>query len=377
MCTIRMKSKTKQFGTAVPNLFIDRFMNSLDGSFIRVYLYLLRHYTGSNPNRRDSAELSVSTMADRLCCMESDIHRALRELQNKGLLDVSFDEKKRVTGIELVDLFEYEEDAAPIVPEQSDAYSSAESAPVTEATVAPAESKPDYSVMEKAFSVTSEIQDRFAKDPAYEGLTDLLEQLLNAPMSPDLYRLMLFTYDGLHFPMDLIVFLFSYCIELGKTSPKYISKVAVTWAENGISSDKEAEQFVLGYDSAVRVVRAQFGLRKDLGKVQLEFIQRWSRSWSMPVELIEEACRRTVLNTNEASFSYAEKILSDWHEAGFTTLAEVQEADSNRPQKAPRGKRGTAGDTHAAANAFNSGYQQREYTAEEYSALELAMRKRH
>ena len=51
MCTIRMRSKTRQFGTAVPDIFIDRYMNELDGSFIRVYLYLLRHYTG--PYRPD------------------------------------------------------------------------------------------------------------------------------------------------------------------------------------------------------------------------------------------------------------------------------------------------------------------------------------
>ena len=376
MCTIRMKSKTKQYGTAVPNIFIDRYMNELDGSFIRVYLYLLRHYTGSNPERRDSAELSVATMADRLRCMESDIHRALRELKRVGLLDVSFDERNRVTGIELVDLFDIP-DEAPVAPAVSEDTAAAATTPAP-ADDAETDETPDYSVMEKAFAVTNEIQDRFEKDPAYKGLTDLLEQLLNDQMSPDLYRLMLFAYDGLRFPKDLVVYLFDYCIELHKANPNFMRSVAVNWAANGITSEEDAKRFVLQYDSAVRVVRDQFGLHKTLGKGQIEYIQRWSREWGMSAALIEEACRRTISNTGDPSFPYAEKILSIWHDSGLTTLEEVQDADGNRSAKSTRtGRRAQAAGTAAPANRFNSGYEQREYTAEEYSALELAMRKRH
>ncbi|MBO4653122.1 MAG: DnaD domain protein [Lachnospiraceae bacterium] len=397
MCTIRMRSKTRQFGTAVPDIFIDRYMNELDGSFIRVYLYLLRHYTGSNPERRDSAELSVSVMADRLRCMESDIHRALRELKKLGLLDVSFDANNRVTGIELIDLFDVtaepqdtEYDLTPAEtasPVREAAVSGRTNAVGTVAAAAAsddedeAEDRPDFDGMEKAFTVTNEIQDRFEKDPAYSGLTDLLEQLLNAPMSPDLYRLMLFAYDGLRFPKDLVIYLFDYCIELHKANPNFMRKVAVNWAANGISSEKEAQQFVLQYDAAVRVVRDQFGLHRTLGKGQLEFIRRWSREWSLPAELIEEACRRTISNTGDPSFPYADKILSSWHDAGFKTLDEVRAADENRPQKQSRTDRRSGdseqGSAGAPKNAFNSGYSQRDYTPEEYSELELAMRKRH
>ena len=400
MCTIRMKPKTKQFGTAVPNIFIDRYMNELDGSFIRVYLYMLRHYTGSNPDRRDSAELSVATMADRLRCMESDIHRALRELKRVGLLDVSFDAQNRVDGIELIDLFAMEDaDTYPAADEnprtEEDSLYSAVPAQASETTVAeataaqdtalavkqPADTAkpgPDYDGMEKAFAVTNEIQDQFEKDPAYQGLTDLLEQLLNDTMSPDLYRLMLFVYDKLRFPKDLVIYLFDYCIELQKANPKYMRKVAINWAENGISSEKEAKEFVLQYDSAIRTVCDQFGLHQTLGKGQLEYIRRWSREWKMPLPLIEEACRRTMSSIGKPSFPYAEKALKAWREAGFTTLDEVRAADESRPRRTARSER-NAGDNASGnpKNAFNSGYEQREYTAEEYSALELAMRQRH
>lgn len=398
MCTIRMKSKTKQFGTAVPNIFIDRYMNELDGSFIRVYLYMLRHYTGSNPDRRDSAELSVAVMADRLRCMESDIHRALRELKRAGLLDVSFDAQNRVNGIELIDLFEMAEepettpypaasddDSRPAnagrYPANTQAQDTAADPAAQDSASAetdaenPAESDPDFDGMEKAFTVTNELQDRFEKDPAYQGLTDLLEQLLNAPMSPDLYRLMLFAYDGLRFPKDLVIFLFDYCIELQKANPKYMRKVAINWAANGISSEKEAQEFVMQYDSAIRVVCDQFGLHQTLGKGQLEYIKRWSREWKMPLPLIEEACRRTMSGIGKPSFPYAEKALKAWLEAGFTTLEEVRAADGNRPRKARSDRSADASGN--PKNAFNSGYEQREYTAEEYSALELAMRQRH
>ena len=95
----------------------------------------------------------------------------------------------------------------------------------------------------------------------------------------------------------------------------------------------------------------------------------------MPLPLIEEACRRTMSGIGKPSFPYAEKALKAWLEAGFTTLEEVRAADGNRPRKARSDRSADASGN--PKNAFNSGYEQREYTAEEYSALELAMRQRH
>ncbi|MBQ6661186.1 MAG: DnaD domain protein [Lachnospiraceae bacterium] len=379
MCIISMKSKKKRSGTAVPNCFIDRYMLGAEASYLRVYLYLLRHYTGSNPDRRDPADFSIAAMAERLECMESDICRALKYWARKGLLTVSFDDNDRVSGIELVDMFEEPDESEPLAESVAPVTPVAPVSSENETSVsAVSEDKPDYKAIANSFRVSPELQDRFSKDPAYRGLTEIIEAMMNRELSPDLYELMLFAYDKLRFPRDLVAYLFEYCLEINKLSAGFIRKVAITWAENGVISEEDAKLYVTGYDNAAKAVRKQFGFRRGLGEDEILTVRRWSRTWAMPAELIEEACRRTMKKTGNPNFGYADAILRSWHDAGRTTLEDVRREDEEHAsQSAPAAD--AAGKKRASRknNAFTDYGAQREYTDEEYAALELAMRNRH
>lgn len=391
MCIIRMKSKTKRSGTLVPNVFIDRYMNRLDGSYVCVYLYLLRHYTGDNLERRDPADLSIAAMAEKFDCLEKEIHRALRALEKIGLLEVSFDEDNRVNGIELVDLFEteYEEDA-PARSAVAETMSGAVArASVPAGVAAASDAKPaddlsaetDYAAMERAFVVTPEIQDRFLSDASYDGLTDILQALTGATLSQQQYRLVLFAYDRLNFPRDLIIYLFEYCIEIQKAAPRYMTAVALGWAADGVFTEEDAKLHVSAYDSLAAAVRKEFGSSPS-GESQRNFLTRWGKVWGMSAELVKEACGRTMAKTGKASYSYADKILSDWHELGLTTLAQVNAKENERRDSADADREGGSSRGRKSRTAAGNGnlftdYTQREYSAEDYAALELAMRNRH
>ena len=71
------------------------------------------------------------------------------------------------------------------------------------------------------------------------------------------------------------------------------------------------------FDDISRIVREQFGLRGNFGKIQLDYILRWGREWHLSAPLVCEACRRTVQNTSKSDFRYADKILTDcpWYAA--------------------------------------------------------------
>ena len=382
MCTIGVETKSKRSGTLIPDLFIDQYMTRLDGSFIRVYLYLLRHYFGSNPDRRDNADFSIEAMADSLGCMEKDAHRALRGLADAGLLTVSLDRDKHVTGIKLVDLFE--------VPAEEPRRSVPTKAPVSDAVTAGVRTaataavntddaedeieKPDYRAMERAFSVDNDMIARFSGDSEYKDLPGALEGILAGQLTGDWFRLMLFAYDRLHFSADLIYFLFEYCIEIGKRDARYMTRVAIGWAENDISSVDEAKVHVVEFDDISRVVREQFGLRGSFGKLQLDYIIRWGREWQLSAPVVCEACRRTMLNTSKSDFRYADKILADWYKKGVRSLDDVAAADDEHATK----KSSAAGRKTDAARTNRFGdHAQREYSESEYSSLELAMRNRH
>ena len=66
--------------TLVANEFIDQYMPSANGEYVKVYLYLLRHA---------GEETGQAEIADALELTEGDVRRALIRWQRDGLLEVS------------------------------------------------------------------------------------------------------------------------------------------------------------------------------------------------------------------------------------------------------------------------------------------------
>ena len=67
--------------TVLENEFIDRYMPTANGEYVKVYLLILRHLSNA------SGTLSISAMADLLDCTEKDVLRALKYWKKEGLLD--------------------------------------------------------------------------------------------------------------------------------------------------------------------------------------------------------------------------------------------------------------------------------------------------
>ena len=71
--------------TFISNSFLDFYMPSANGEFVKIYLYLLRHASGKGTT------LDLSSIADAFNCTEADIQRALRYWKNCGILNTVFD----------------------------------------------------------------------------------------------------------------------------------------------------------------------------------------------------------------------------------------------------------------------------------------------
>ena len=80
------------------------------------------------------------------------------------------------------------------------------------------------------------------------------------------------------------------------------------------------------------------------------------------MELIQEACSRTVLQTGQPSFPYADKILQRWKDKNIRTLGDVRLQDAQHQkrklEKADKPK-------SATPNRFNN-FHQRDYDFAEY-----------
>ena len=59
----------------------------------------------------------------------------------------------------------------------------------------------------------------------------------------------------------------------------------------------------------------------------------WLNDYGFTMDIIQEACSRTVLSTGQPSFQYADKILSGWKDKNVRTLADVRLLDAQHQRQ--------------------------------------------
>lgn len=317
--------------TVVSNLFIDEYMKDANDAQLKVYFYLLRMLNA------DQA-ISVSGIADKFNHTEKDVIRALKYWEKQQILDLDFDENKALVGIHLRDL---SAQTAPVsqhnvlltsgpVQAQNTAGNSVISAAVAQPVqTAPQETTPVYTKPAYSLDQLREFKER----EETSQLLFIAEAYIGKPLTPSEIKTILFFTDVLHFSDDLIDYLLQYCVERGKKDFKYIEKVAVNWAEEGITTPKQAQKFSTRYDKSVYSIMNSLGRSTAPTAKELEFINRWTREYGFSTDIILEACERSSLATDRHRFEYAEGILSSWKNAGIHHKADIQQADATYQKK--------------------------------------------
>ena len=316
--------------TVVSNLFIDEYMKDANDAQLKVYFYLLRMLNA------DQA-ISVSGIADKFNHTEKDVIRALKYWEKQQILDLDFDENKALVGIHLRDLSAQATPASQhnvlltsgSVQAQNTAGSSMISAAAQRVQTAPQEAVPVYTKPAYSLDQLREFKER----EETSQLLFIAEAYIGKPLTPSEIKTILFFTDVLHFSDDLIDYLLQYCVERGKKDFKYIEKVAVNWAEEGITTPKQAQKFSTRYDKSVYSIMNSLGRSTAPTAKELEFINRWTREYGFSTDIILEACERSSLATDRHRFEYAEGILSSWKNAGIHHKADIQQADATYQKK--------------------------------------------
>ena len=313
--------------TVVSNLFIDEYMKDANDAQLKVYFYLLRMLNA------DQA-ISVSGIADKFNHTEKDVIRALKYWEKQEILDLDFDDNKTLLGIHLRDL---SAQAAPQhnvlltsgpVQAQAPAQVPVQAAAPAVQT-APQEAVHNYTKPAYSLDQLREFKER----EETSQLLFIAEAYIGKPLTPSEIKTILFFTDVLHFSEDLIDYLLQYCVERGKKDFKYIEKVAVNWAEEGITTPKQAQKFSTRYDRSVYSIMNSLGRSTSPTAKELEFINRWTRDYGFSTDIILEACERSSLATDKHRFEYAEGILNSWKQANVHHKADIQQMDASYQKK--------------------------------------------
>lgn len=353
--------------TVISNRFIDEYMQDANDAQLKIYLYLIRMM-------RARLDTSIGSIADKFNYTEKDVKRALAYWERKRLLVLDYDSQKNITGIHLMD------SSVPAPPSDNSGSvvypavtapfpSAAASAQATASTstfpsvgaVAPGQPQIRQFSAEKPNYTADQLQD-FKSNEDTARLLFVAEQYLKKPLSANDMRTILFIMDRLGFSEDLTDYLIQYCVDRGKRDLRYIEKVAISWAEQGITTQKQAAALAGKYDKAVYEIMRALGKNNIPTETEVTYIDRWRGLYGFENDVILAACERTVLATDSHRFEYADSILSSWHRAGVHHKSDIRALDENH-------RRSRTARPAASANKFNQ-FAQHDY---DFDAIQQAL----
>lgn len=318
--------KTSDLGfTAVPDSFIDSYMMSAPGEYVKIYLYLLRCVKSSD------ASFRLDKTADSFGTSEADIRRGLLYWEQKGLLSLEFEDGS-LTAVRFGQLSRPTEKAESLTKLRA-------GSDLRRTDV------PNYSL--------SEIR-AFLADNEFAQLQFIAESYIKRPLKQKDLCYILYWHQSLGFSADLIIYLIEVCVSEKKSVFSSIHRTALNWYQHGVRNQADvrmlheaesAEKEENRVDSELlSSVKKAMGLTdRSLNDREEEFLSTWSKKWNFSPALICEACRRCIKNIHQPSFEYADKILREWHEKGIFNMNAVSADDrryteskkkASKPQKA-------------------------------------------
>lgn len=361
MSRIQLKSDYPHNHISVPRVFIDKYMADANGEFVKVYLFLLR-CMGSTA----TSECSISAIADHFNYTEKDILRALKYWEKVGVLSIELNNKNELTGLCFKDLTGGVQHQMETVYEtKTSIVENNEKEVATPKTTNKA--KKTTSTKKREYTL-DEVKAFYENDEITE-LLFIIETYLKHPLSSTEMNTVFYWYDGLKFPGEVIEYLVEYCITNGHSSLRYMDKVALGWAENEIDTIEKAKEHVSIRSKAYYSIMKAFGINgRNLADSEMTFVNKWSKEYGFDIELIQEACRRTISATQKPSFEYADSILTNWYNNHVHTLNDVASLDEvfNKKKQSTT----TQSSTPVKRNKFNN-FHQRKYDSDEYEKMLL------
>ena len=337
--------------TVVSNYFLEEYMPKANGEFVKIYLYLLRCCGDSN------IDFTIEDLADKFDSTCKDVVRAISYWEQVGLLAVTYDESNEITGISIKNVMREIPISFKIVPETPTVKE-----PVKQETVkAEQPKKVKHTVSPEKLSALTSNQD-------IKELLYIAQTYIGKTFTPTETNIILYFYDELNFSTELIEFLIEYCVSNNHKKLSYIESVALDWAEHDIETVEQAKDYVADMNNSFYPVLKAFGLtNRAPAAIEKSFIVKWTKEYGFDMDIILDACSRTINTIHQPSFPYADSILQRWKKKNVKTLDDLKDIDEEHSKKAK-----ATVPVAVSKNSFNN-LSQRTY---DYDALERDLLKR-
>ena len=335
--------------TLIDNSFIDHYMADANGEFVKIYLYLVRC---ACPGR----DVSVPGIADFFEQTEGDVRRALNYWKAQGLVDLVLDASGQISQIVLRSCscapagaaFQTKGAAVRVTAAsvssettlpQSGTQSQAEdglpqSDPQQQTNEVhsagiPTSTDPEASGTPPAEEVPQQKQSRQLRRTELGKLYYVAEIYFQRNLSSAELSMIDYFVNDLNMSADLVEYLLEYCIGKGHTSVRYMETVAQNWIAKNITTVQQAKDESRSFGGDYTVILRELGLTRKPAPAETVLMDKWLSEYAFSLDLIKEACRRTVLQASSPSLSYTDSILTRWHNASVRSLRDVALLDAD------------------------------------------------
>lgn len=144
---------------------------------------------------------------------------------------------------------------------------------------------------------------------------------------------LLYLYDTVGLPMEVILMEIAYAVSVGKGNMRYVEKLALDWCDRDIATIRAVEEHIRYLDAcrlAGEAVEKLLAAPRPLGLPQQEMAGKWLDQWKFSHEMLLKAAditRDKIEKITPAFYSYMDKILERWAAEGI-----------DRPEKIPAAK---------------------------------------
>ncbi len=290
----------------VPTSVLDRLADA-DRDVLVCLLYVL-----ANP------DFSISSASAKLGIDEADFITALRFWEDAGIIET----KSRGRGKTKTD-----DDAK--IKKKSPTHNDSSTAKRRMTSRLPA-------------YTTDEVARFLEQNASTAELIDTCENILGKIFTTAETEIVIGMLDHLSLSEDYIMLLFAHAVKIDKKSVRYIEKMALGFVDRDITKYSELESELASaeaVESSIHHVRSLFGIgSRTLTSKEKAMIKDWCVNWGFSDEIITKAYEITANATGEASLSYANAILENWHNAGLKTIEEIEAYSAEFDKKKKNGK---------------------------------------
>ena len=353
---------------SLPSEFIDKYMLKANGDYIKVYLFMLR-----NAGRLINPEI----IADALELTIKDVERAITYWCKSGIL---IEKEENIAKIGSGDDFEEIlltknlptkeelEEARRILNAANELYKRKENQEniIAEVNTAKEDIKeqaeisdknsdentnqtdgetqaepPDQMREEEVKEEKPKLPDRSLVDlPKLKGDEDFQELVfcvqtyIEKIFTPTDTVKLAYLYDVVGMSKDLLEYIAELSVQKGKKNINYIERVALSLHEKGITTVEAAKEDNIKFYNENKAVLKAFGIYdRVLAPVESRYVKKWFDEFGFSTEIVVEAISRTVLNTSSQSFSYADGILTRWHNNNVRTVSDIKAQDEKHDER--------------------------------------------